>query len=92
MAKKLQRRLKGYIDSAEKALVGKKKSPMSIVSDKPVTAVVAALLLLIAVAQLLRAVFQVKVVANGVVIPLWPSIVACIVFAALAYLLWREHT
>lgn len=57
----------------------------------PVTAVVVAFLALISVAQLLRVIFHVSVVANGVVIPIWASGVACIVTALLAWLLWREN-
>jgi len=58
---------------------------------KPATTVTAILLFLIAIAQLLRFIFQVEVVAGGFRIPLWPSAIACIVAAILAIMLWRER-
>ena len=48
------------------------------------------LLFLISLGQLLRLVFQVKVIANGIVIPLWGSGIACVVAVILAVMLWRE--
>lgn len=58
---------------------------------KPATTIATALLLLISILHLLRIVFQVKVVANDMVIPLWFSTVACIVFAFIAFMVWREN-
>ena len=58
---------------------------------KPVTTIVAILLMAISIAQLLRLIFQVNVVANGVTIPIWLSIFGCIVPAVLAFLLSREN-
>jgi hypothetical protein len=49
------------------------------------------LLLIVAVGHLLRLVFAVPVTAGGVVVPMWISVVATIVPAALAAGLWREH-
>ncbi len=46
---------------------------------KPVTVIVVILLSAISIAQLLRLIFQVDIVANGVTIPLWLSIFGCIV-------------
>jgi hypothetical protein len=92
MAKSLQRRFQGWSSSVEKALAGKKRSPTAIMRAKPVTTVVVALLALISVAQLLRVFFQVRVVAGGLIIPLWVSVIACIATAVLAWLLWRERT
>ena len=57
---------------------------------KPVARIVTIFLALVAVAQFLRLVFQVEVVAGGVRIPLWASAVACVVTGGLAILLWRE--
>jgi len=57
---------------------------------KPVTQVVTLFLALVALAQLLRLVLQVEVVAGGVRIPLWASALACVVTGGLAFLLWRE--
>jgi hypothetical protein len=59
---------------------------------KPVARLTTIFLALVAVAQFLRLVFQVEVVAGGVRIPLWASAVACVVTGGLAILLWREST
>ena len=58
---------------------------------KPVTTIVAILLMAISIAHLLRLIFQVDIVANGVNIPVWLSILGCIVPAILALMLWREN-
>ena len=58
---------------------------------KPASLVAAILLWLIAFAQLLRVLFRVEVTAGGVTIPLWISILAFIVLAALGIWLWRER-
>jgi hypothetical protein len=58
---------------------------------KPVTTLVVFLLIAISIAHLLRLIFQVDIVANGVNIPFWLSILGCIVPAVLALLLWREN-
>jgi hypothetical protein len=58
---------------------------------KPVTTIVVILLSAISIAQLLRLIFQVDIVANGVTIPLWVSIFGCIIPAVLAFMLWREN-
>lgn len=58
---------------------------------KPVTTIVAILLAAISIAQLLRLIFQVEIIANGVTIPVWLSIFGCIVPGVLAWLLWREN-
>lgn len=58
---------------------------------KPVTSIVVILLSAISIAQLLRLIFQVNIVANGVTIPIWLSIFGCIVPAMLAFMLWREN-
>lgn len=57
---------------------------------KPVARLVTIFLTLVALAQLLRLVLQVEVVAGGVRIPLWASAVACMVTGGLAILFWRE--
>ena len=57
---------------------------------KPIARLTIIFLTLVAVAQFLRLVFQVEVVAGGVRIPLWASAVACVVTGGLAILLWRE--
>ncbi|HEX7401917.1 MAG TPA: hypothetical protein VF369_07040 [candidate division Zixibacteria bacterium] len=58
---------------------------------KPVTTIVAILLIAISIAHLLRIILQVNIVADGVNIPIWLSILGCIVPAALAFMLWREN-
>lgn len=58
---------------------------------KPATTIATALLLLIAIGHLLRIIFQVKIVANDIVIPLWLSAIACIVLACIAFMVWREN-
>ncbi len=59
--------------------------------EGPASLVAAFLFWLIALAQLLRVFFKVEVTAGGVNIPLWISIVAFIVLAALGVWLWRER-
>jgi len=58
---------------------------------RPGTVTAAVLFFLIAIAQLVRFLLDVKVIANGVSIPTWPSVVAFIVFAVMATWLWRER-
>ena len=58
---------------------------------KPATGITIVLLILISIAHLLRLVFQVEIVANGMTIPMWASILGCIVPAALAVMVWREN-
>jgi hypothetical protein len=57
---------------------------------KPVSLIVSVLLLLIAIIHLVRIVFDVEVVVAGAVVPMWISLIGCIVTALLAVLLWRE--
>ena len=58
---------------------------------KPASLVAAILLWLIALAQLARVLFRVEVKAGGLNIPLWISILAFIVLAAVGIWLWRER-
>jgi hypothetical protein len=46
---------------------------------------------LVALAHLLRIVLGWAVTVNGVVIPIWASVVACAIAATLATMLWREQ-
>ena len=57
---------------------------------KPFTTVAIAVFSLIALLQLTRVALGWDVTINGVAIPLWASVVACVVAAALAFMLWRE--
>jgi hypothetical protein len=58
---------------------------------KPANLVVTALLLLIAIAHVLRLIFGTQVTVAGRTIPMWASAAAAILFAALAIGLWREN-
>jgi len=58
---------------------------------KPATIITVILLLLVSLAHLLRLIFQVKVTTNLFEVPMWMSIPACIVTAALAIWLWIEN-
>lgn len=58
---------------------------------KPVTTIVVILLAAISIAHVMRLIFQVEIVANGVDIPFWLSIVGSIVPAGLTWMLWREN-
>ena len=58
---------------------------------KPVTTIAVLLLVAISIAHLLRLILQVDIVANGMNIPIWLSILGCIVPAVLAFMLWREN-
>jgi lipopolysaccharide export LptBFGC system permease protein LptF len=60
-------------------------------NTRPASLVVAIVLWLIALAQLLRVLFRVDVRAGDVSIPLWVSMLAFIVLAALGIWLWRER-
>jgi hypothetical protein len=58
---------------------------------KPASLAVAIFLWLIALVQLLRVIFDIRVTAQGVDIPLWVSGLAFIVLVALGIWLWRER-
>jgi len=58
---------------------------------KPFTTIAIVIFSFIAVAQLLRFLLRVEVMANGISIPLWPSALAAVIFGGLAYMLWREN-
>jgi hypothetical protein len=57
---------------------------------KPITRIVSVLLFLIAIMHLLRMIFDVRIVADGYVVPMWISLIACLVAGALAVLLFKE--
>jgi hypothetical protein len=56
---------------------------------RPAPFLAAILLALVAVAHLLRFLFRIEVVAGGVVVPLWVSLLGFLVPGALAVALWR---
>ena len=58
---------------------------------RPASLVTTILLFLLAAAQLCRYLFEVKVVAAGVEIPVWFSAIAAIVLTALAVWLLKER-
>ncbi|HVS26811.1 MAG TPA: hypothetical protein VHE58_05870 [Burkholderiales bacterium] len=49
-----------------------------------------ALLILIAIVHLLRLVFGWEVTLNGMVVPMWVSVLGLLIPGALAFFLWRE--
>lgn len=57
---------------------------------KPFTTVAVVIFLLVALIQLLRVTLGWEVTVNGIFIPLWASVIACLVAATLAFMLWRE--
>ena len=57
---------------------------------KPFTNLAIAIFILIAVLHLLRLVFGWEVTLDGMVVPMWVSIMGFLIAGALAYFLWRE--
>lgn len=57
---------------------------------KPASLLAILVLSLVAIAHLLRLVFQAEVLVGGAAIPMWVSVVGLIVTGALAVALWRE--
>jgi hypothetical protein len=57
---------------------------------KPFTTIAIIVFALVALVQLLRVVSGWDVTVNGVAIPIWASVMAFLVAAALAVMLWRE--
>jgi hypothetical protein len=66
----------------------KKNAPIK--KPPPASFVAALVLWLIALAQLLRVLFRVQVMAGGHRIPLWPSAVAFVLLGGLGVWLWCE--
>jgi hypothetical protein len=57
---------------------------------KPFTFIACLLLGLISVLQLARVLLGWDIVVNGTSIPLWASVVACVIAGTLALMTWRE--
>jgi hypothetical protein len=57
---------------------------------KPFTTLAVVVFSLVALLQLLRAVSGWEVTVNGIAIPTWASVIASVVAATLAIMLWRE--
>jgi hypothetical protein len=58
---------------------------------KPATTITVIFLLIVSLVHLLRLIFQLKVTTNLFDVPMWMSIPACIITAALAIWLWKEN-
>jgi hypothetical protein len=54
------------------------------------TQITVVLLALIAFGHLLRVLFGWSLVTQGVLIPMWPSVLVVLLFGGLAVMLWRE--
>lgn len=57
---------------------------------RPISIVAVVVFSLVALAHLLRVALGWEVTVNGISIPMWVSVIACVVSAALAFTLWRE--
>ena len=57
---------------------------------KPFTTIAVVVFALVALLQLLRVALGWDVTVNGILIPAWASVIACIVAATLAFMLSRE--
>jgi membrane associated rhomboid family serine protease len=57
---------------------------------KPFTTTAVILFALIALMQLLRFILGWEVTVNGVIVPIWASLIAFVIAAGLAVMLWRE--
>ncbi len=57
---------------------------------KPFTTVAVVVFSLVALLQLLRVALGWEVTVSGIFIPFWASVIACVVAATLAFMLWRE--
>ena len=57
---------------------------------KPFTSLAIVVFSLVALLQLLRVAMGWEVTVNGLYFPIWGSVVACVVAATLAFMLWRE--
>ncbi|NIR46043.1 MAG: hypothetical protein GWN99_16580 [Gemmatimonadetes bacterium] len=57
---------------------------------KPAARFAFVLLILVALAHLLRMLLSVDIVARGIAVPMWVSAIAVLIFAGVAVWLWRE--
>ena len=57
---------------------------------KPFTTIAVVVFSLVALLQLLRIALGWEVTVNGILIPVWASVIACVVAATLAFMLPRE--
>ena len=59
--------------------------------NQPVTLAAVFIFALVTVVQLARIFLEWPVTINGIVIPIWVSIIAAAIAAAMSILLWRER-
>jgi len=57
---------------------------------KPFTRIAVVVFSLVALLQLFRVALGWDVTVGGILIPSWASVVACVVAATLAFMVWRE--
>jgi hypothetical protein len=57
---------------------------------KPFTRMAVVVFSLVALLQLIRVALGWDVTVGGILIPSWASVVACVVAATLAFMVWRE--
>jgi len=57
---------------------------------KPFTNIAVVVFVLVALVQLLRVALGWEITVNGILIPVWASVVACVIAATLAFKLRRE--
>jgi hypothetical protein len=60
-------------------------------SMRPAALLSGSFLLLVALGHLLRLVLQVELAVDGIVLPMWPSVIAVVGPTALAVWLWRDQ-
>jgi protein-S-isoprenylcysteine O-methyltransferase Ste14 len=58
---------------------------------KPATTLASILFALVSLLHLLRLVFKVEVTVGGNVIPMWVSVLGCLVSGGVALAVWREN-
>ena len=58
---------------------------------KPASMLSMLVLAMVAVGHLLRLALRVEVIVGGMPVPLWVSVIACVVPAGLVITLWREN-
>lgn len=59
---------------------------------KPAHTLAIVLLALVAIGHIVRLLLHMELVIDRVTLPMWPSVVAIVVFFAVAVGLWREST
>jgi hypothetical protein len=59
---------------------------------RPFTALAVLVFFIVAAVQLLRVLLGWVVTINGVLIPVWASVVICLITLILAVMIWREHS